>query len=90
MGPPKRTNNDRLRCSYHKEKGHMTTSCRASKDFLEELVAAGHLGEYIDRQKTPVEQQSEVPRPDLRTINVIHGVASRQDEDHRQTEISQL
>ena len=31
-----------------------------------------------------------MPRPDLRTINVIHGVASRQDEDRRQTEISQL
>ena len=68
----------------------MTTSCRAFKDLLEELVAVGHLGEYIDKQKTPAEQQGEVPRPYLRTINVIHGVTSWQDEDRRQTKISQL
>ena len=68
----------------------MTTSCRAFKDLLEELVAAGHLGEYIDQQKTPAERQDEVSRPYLHIINVIHGVASRQDEDRRQTEISQL
>ncbi|XP_028127157.1 uncharacterized protein LOC114323696 [Camellia sinensis] len=47
LGDPARRN-QKLRCTYHQDRGHMTQNCRALKQHLEDLVAAGHLREYID------------------------------------------
>ena len=78
MGKPKHGANEKLRCSYHKEKGHLTAKCRAFKDFLEELVTAGHLADFIDEEKTAAQPNPQhQPRPELRTINVIHGMVDR-------------
>ena len=52
MGKPKHGANEKLRCSYHKEKGHLTANYRSFKDFLEELVTAVHLEDFIDEEKT--------------------------------------
>ncbi|XP_028055771.1 uncharacterized protein LOC114259940 [Camellia sinensis] len=40
--------NQKLRCSYHQDRGHITQNCRALKQHLEDLVTVGHLRDYID------------------------------------------
>lgn len=40
-------------CMYHKERGHYTTQCQLFKRYLEELVAAEHLNQWINTQKNP-------------------------------------
>ncbi|XP_028114251.1 uncharacterized protein LOC114312001 [Camellia sinensis] len=47
LGDPARRN-QKLRCTYHQDRGHMTQNCRALKQHLEDLVAARHLRDYID------------------------------------------
>lgn len=39
---------ERVRCSSHNETGHFTTSCNPFKSYLEQLVAARHLGNLIN------------------------------------------
>ena len=51
-----------LLCSYHREYGHMTERCQAFKKFLEELVDAGHLRQYIERGQ---EDESRPRRVDM-------------------------
>ncbi|KAH7833226.1 hypothetical protein Vadar_004212 [Vaccinium darrowii] len=51
--PPKMTGDSNkrdstLRCSYHRDHGHMTDSCKTFKQHLEDLVVAGHLKQFID------------------------------------------
>jgi hypothetical protein len=46
--PPKLLGNpalkdQKLQCSYHKDKGHMIENCHMLKTHLEQLVSAGHL-----------------------------------------------
>ena len=89
MGKPKHEANDKLRYSYHKDKGHLTANCRAFKDFLEEMVIAGHLTDFIDEEKTVAQpNQQHQPRFELRTINVIHGMVDQCQEDHLRVELA--
>ncbi|XP_020235004.1 uncharacterized protein LOC109814899 [Cajanus cajan] len=45
-------NTDRTKhCRYHRNHGHTTEECRTLRDRIEELVQAGHLGQYIQRQQ---------------------------------------
>ncbi|XP_028126006.1 uncharacterized protein LOC114322790, partial [Camellia sinensis] len=48
LGNTQRGSNSRYRCTFHKERGHRTEDCLPLKQHLEELVAAGHLDQYID------------------------------------------
>ena len=74
--PSKR--NQKLRCSYHRDKGHKIEDCEMLKKHLEELVAAGHLKDFVDSKKgKKVERpephhlqqnQENAPRP---VINMI-------------------
>lgn len=41
-----------VRCSFHNEQGHFTIACKPFKDYLEQLVVCGHLGNLIDHEKT--------------------------------------
>ncbi|XP_020208941.1 uncharacterized protein LOC109793886 [Cajanus cajan] len=36
-------------CRYHRNHGHTTEECRTLRDRIEELVQAGHLGQYVQR-----------------------------------------
>uniref|UniRef100_A0A2N9HQ18 Uncharacterized protein n=1 Tax=Fagus sylvatica TaxID=28930 RepID=A0A2N9HQ18_FAGSY len=38
-------------CAYHREKGHLTETCRNYKALLEELVRDGHLHQFVDSAK---------------------------------------
>uniref|UniRef100_A0A2N9IDL4 Uncharacterized protein n=1 Tax=Fagus sylvatica TaxID=28930 RepID=A0A2N9IDL4_FAGSY len=63
-------------CAYHREKGHLTESCRNYKALLEELVRDGHLHQFVDSAK---HQQQRVhvlkPKAPIGTIEVIHSHA---------------
>ncbi|XP_028074061.1 uncharacterized protein LOC114276472 [Camellia sinensis] len=48
LGNAQRGFNSRYRCTFHEERGHRTEDCLPLKQHLEELVAAGHLDQYID------------------------------------------
>ncbi|XP_028075963.1 uncharacterized protein LOC114278159 [Camellia sinensis] len=54
LGDPARRN-QKLRCTYHQDVGHMTQNSRALKQHLEDLVAARHLWDYIDQDKKVTE-----------------------------------
>ena len=49
-GDPTRGNQD-LYCTHHQDKGHTTEQCRTFKDYLEQLVKAGLLREYVVGQE---------------------------------------
>ncbi|XP_028096370.1 uncharacterized protein LOC114296277 [Camellia sinensis] len=77
--------NQKLRWTYHQDKGHMTQNCRALKQHLEDLVAVGHLQEYIDPDKVVTEQENPPPEPNAEhlprlVINVIHGTTGHERE----------
>uniref|UniRef100_A0A2N9I3J5 Uncharacterized protein n=1 Tax=Fagus sylvatica TaxID=28930 RepID=A0A2N9I3J5_FAGSY len=63
-------------CAYHREKGHLTETCRNYKALLEELVRDGHLHQFVDSAK---HQQQRVhdpkPKAPIGTIDVIHSHA---------------
>uniref|UniRef100_A0A2N9IQL1 Reverse transcriptase domain-containing protein n=1 Tax=Fagus sylvatica TaxID=28930 RepID=A0A2N9IQL1_FAGSY len=63
-------------CAYHRERGHLTESCRNYKALLEELVRDGHLHQFIDSIKHQ-QQREHVPKPKapIGTIDVIHSHA---------------
>ena len=46
MGKDLARRNQRLYCTYHRDKGHTTKQCKTFKDHLAQLVIAGHLREY--------------------------------------------
>ncbi|XP_028122409.1 uncharacterized protein LOC114319587 [Camellia sinensis] len=48
LGDAQRGFNSRYYCTYHEERGHHIEDCVLFKQHLEELVAAGHLDQYID------------------------------------------
>uniref|UniRef100_A0A2N9HAT4 Uncharacterized protein n=1 Tax=Fagus sylvatica TaxID=28930 RepID=A0A2N9HAT4_FAGSY len=47
-------------CAYHRERGHLTETCRNYKALLEELVRDGHLHQFVDNAK---HQQQRVHNP---------------------------
>uniref|UniRef100_A0A2N9H9H4 Reverse transcriptase domain-containing protein n=1 Tax=Fagus sylvatica TaxID=28930 RepID=A0A2N9H9H4_FAGSY len=63
-------------CAYHRERGHLTETCRNYKALLEELVRDGHLHQFLDNTKL---QQQRVhnpkPKAPIGTIDVIHSHA---------------
>ncbi|XP_028124329.1 uncharacterized protein LOC114321358 [Camellia sinensis] len=84
--------NQTLRCTYYREKGHKTQNCRALKQYLEDLVTAGHLQQWIDVDKTREKQgQNQTPPEENRAprlvINVIHGMADPERENAFRGEI---
>uniref|UniRef100_A0A2N9J8N6 Uncharacterized protein n=1 Tax=Fagus sylvatica TaxID=28930 RepID=A0A2N9J8N6_FAGSY len=44
--------NQKLQCFYHQDRGHLTENCHKFKTHLEQLVADGHLAEYVDSNLT--------------------------------------
>ncbi|XP_028069011.1 uncharacterized protein LOC114271597 [Camellia sinensis] len=79
LGDPARRN-QKLRCTYHQDRGHMTQNCRALKQHLKDLVAAGHLRDYIDQDKEMTKPgnpplEANIEHPPRLIINVIHGTA---------------
>ncbi|XP_028115676.1 uncharacterized protein LOC114313495 [Camellia sinensis] len=92
LGDPARRN-QMLRCSYHQNRGHMTQNCRALKQHLEDLVAAGHFWDYIDQDKEVTEPGNPPPEPNIEhpprlIINVIYGTATQEPEETLREEIA--
>ncbi|XP_028069368.1 uncharacterized protein LOC114271902 [Camellia sinensis] len=82
LGDPAR-HNQKLRCTYYQDRGHMTQNCRALKQHLEDLVAAGHLRDYIDQDKKVTEPGNLPPEPTIKhpprlIINVIHETTTQE------------
>ncbi|XP_028090125.1 uncharacterized protein LOC114290417 [Camellia sinensis] len=92
LGDPARRN-QKLRCTYYQDRGHMAQNCRALKQHLENLVAAGHLRDYIDQDKEVTELGNPPPEPNTEhppqlIINVIHGTATQGREEALKEEIA--
>ncbi|XP_028092012.1 uncharacterized protein LOC114292292 [Camellia sinensis] len=92
LGDPARCN-QKLRCTYHQDRGHMTQNCRALKQHLEDLVATGHLRDYIDQDKEVNELGNPSPEPNMEhpprlIINVIHGTATQESKEALKEEIA--
>jgi hypothetical protein len=51
IGDPE-VRNQNLYCFYHRDKGHLTENCHKYKALLEQLVAAGHLSDYVESTPT--------------------------------------
>ncbi|XP_020235536.1 uncharacterized protein LOC109815278 [Cajanus cajan] len=54
LPPPGNTPNNAdtsKHCRYHRNHGHTTEECRTLRDRIEELIQAGHLGQYVQRQQ---------------------------------------
>ncbi|XP_028121273.1 uncharacterized protein LOC114318563 [Camellia sinensis] len=82
LGDPARRN-QKLRCTYHQDRGHMIQNCRPLKQHLEDLVVARHLRDYIDQDKAVTEPGNPPPEPNIEhpprpIINVIHGTATQE------------
>ncbi|KAF7124573.1 hypothetical protein RHSIM_Rhsim12G0093000 [Rhododendron simsii] len=50
--PCPKPKDNKYRCSYHAKRGHLTTWCPQSKEYLQDLVRKGHLSRCIDQEKT--------------------------------------
>ncbi|XP_028053621.1 uncharacterized protein LOC114257987 [Camellia sinensis] len=92
LGDPARRN-QKLRCTYHQDRGHMAQNCRALKQHLEDLVAAGHLRDYIDQDKEVTELRNPPPEPNIEhpprlIINVIYGTTTQESEETLKEEIA--
>ncbi|XP_028089000.1 uncharacterized protein LOC114289464 [Camellia sinensis] len=92
LGDPARRN-QKLRCTYHQDMGYMTQNYRALKQHLEDLVAAGHLRDYINQDKEVAELGNLPPEPNVEhpprlIINVIHGIATQESDEALKEEIA--
>ena len=79
MGEDPTKRNQNLYCTYHRDKGHTAKQCRTFKDYLEQLVTAGHLREYVVGQGGSTMGQVLGSRggampPPLGMIEVIHAM----------------
>ncbi|XP_028059052.1 uncharacterized protein LOC114262836 [Camellia sinensis] len=71
----------------------MTQNCKALKQHLEDLVATGHLRDYIDQDKEVAELGNPPPEPNIEhpprlIINVIHGTATQESKEALKEEIA--
>lgn len=71
-----------LYCSYHKDHGHKTENCRTLKQFLEDLVEEGHLGEFVkkaakDETTDPLAKKHGGEQRVADLIASLHGVLHR-------------
>ena len=77
MGRDPSQYNQSLHCQFHQAHGYTTEDCRTLRDFLEQLVKARKLKQFLFQpsaqgiQAGPVPQQENYLRPSLGTINVI-------------------
>ena len=53
------------KCAYHEEIGHRTDNCKALKSFLDQLVQARHLKEFVDQEKTKAKETKVRPNSKL-------------------------
>ena len=79
MGGVPTRRNQNICCTYHRDKGHTTEQCRTFKDYLEQLVKAGDLREYVVDQGGSITGQALGSRgrampPPLGIIEVIHAM----------------
>ena len=65
MGKDSKKRNQRWKCAYYEEKGHMIENCKALKSFLDQLVQARHLKEFVDQEKTKAEETKLIHNPRL-------------------------
>ncbi|XP_028089529.1 uncharacterized protein LOC114289894 [Camellia sinensis] len=71
----------------------MIQNYRALKQHLEDLVAVGHLRDYIDQDKAVAEPGNPPPEPNIEhpprlVINVIHGTMTQEREKALKEEIA--
>ena len=77
MGGDPIKRNQNLYCQYHQDRGHTTKDCRTLQIFLDQLVRAGKLKQFLHQfavqREQPIvgSQRNSVPRSSLGTINVI-------------------
>ncbi|XP_028054238.1 uncharacterized protein LOC114258485 [Camellia sinensis] len=81
LGDTQRGFNSRYHCTFHEERGHRTEDYVLLKQHLEELVAAGHLDQYIyGGIRAALQGQAEpnglamLDAAPQGVINVIHGI----------------
>ncbi|XP_028122182.1 uncharacterized protein LOC114319374 [Camellia sinensis] len=80
LGVTQKGYDERSHCTFHDEKGHLTENCTPLRQYLEELVAASHLDQYIKGGTQPAPQDLNGPNrmpvdePPQGVINVIHGI----------------
>ena len=77
--PPKLLGNAALRdeklyCTYHKDTGHMTENYHMLKVYLEKLVSAGHINQYIDTSLTNKKEPSQTVRQPNSSAKASAGV----------------
>lgn len=61
MGGNPATRNSKLRCTYHKDHGHLIEHCKTLKQFLEGVVSKGHLAEYVkDIEKAKKKENGDI------------------------------
>ncbi|XP_028101781.1 uncharacterized protein LOC114301076 [Camellia sinensis] len=94
LGDPARCN-QKLRYTHYQDRENMTQNCRALKQHLEDLVAVGHLRDYIDQDKAVTEQGNLLPEPNIEypswlVIDIIHGTTSHEREEALQEEITKV
>ena len=51
--------NQKPRCAYYRERGHLTENCYKLKSHLEQLVSDGHLSEYVNLNLTEQKKAGE-------------------------------
>ncbi|XP_028112782.1 uncharacterized protein LOC114310878 [Camellia sinensis] len=80
LGEAQRGYDERSRCTFYDKKEHRTENCTPLRQHLEELVATGHLDQYIEGETQPAPQDLNRPNgmlvdgPPQGIINVIHGI----------------
>ena len=79
MGRDPSWRNQKLYCTYHRDKGYTTEQCRVLKDHLGQLVKAGHLKEFVVEPVNQglglgAQQRGNPIPPPLGIIKVIHAV----------------
>ncbi|XP_010662295.1 uncharacterized protein LOC104882067 [Vitis vinifera] len=77
-------------CVYHKEHGHTTEACRSLHYFVERLIKAGHLKQYLlsnvrvrDTSRNHNSGTSKIPAAPKAAINYIHGGPLDEEYDSR-------
>ena len=62
MGGDPSRRNQKLYCTYHKDKGYTTKQCRVSKDHPKQLVKTGYLKEFVVDPRNQESGQGAWPR----------------------------
>lgn len=77
------------RCSYNDELGHYTTACQPFKAHLEQLVAQGHLDQWIDSATTPAGRRRTKPSRTAAAgrTRYSRGLVNKETEAQRRSEL---